>query len=318
MKINCNLEELKKIGVYIIINLINNKVYVGSSVVSILKRMWHHQAMLRLNKHKNSHLQRAFNKYLEENFEFNILELCDKDKCLEREQYWIDYYQSYDQEKGYNINPKATGTPSLDQVTIDKRSNTFRIFQKECKRLYKLFKNKELKIEEIPKKYRKMINSWCNDIDDAGYFITGHIPWNKGKDKTVLDYSYLKVPKTITKKLIEAKKKFSEDTRNKLPNIYVYDLQYNFLGVYRCAKDIEEFSITEKCTFPIQRLKIRNTNPRLLSSVNINKSCKTNKMYKSLYFSYKPLHQVIDVNALDKLLENPVEDNQQPTTNLNV
>ena len=42
---------------------------------------------------------------------------------------------------------------------------------------------------------------------------------------------------------------------------------------------------------------------KYLMSVNINKSYKTNKSYKGLYFTYKPLHQVIDDKKQDELLE---------------
>ena len=49
----------------------------------------------------------------------------------------------------------------------------------------------------------------------------------------------------------------------------------------------------------------------------VEKYWKTNKLYKGLYFSYKPLHQVIDVEKLDKFGETPVMDNTEPTINLN-
>ena len=79
MKIQCNTDDLLKTGVYIIRNQINNKIYIGSSVVSFLKRILHHNAMLRNKKHKNSYLQSSYNKHGEENFIFEILENCEKE-----------------------------------------------------------------------------------------------------------------------------------------------------------------------------------------------------------------------------------------------
>ena len=55
--------SLEKPGVYVIENLMNNKVYIGSSIMRIKKRIEHHISMLRAGKHKNTYLQNAFNKY---------------------------------------------------------------------------------------------------------------------------------------------------------------------------------------------------------------------------------------------------------------
>ena len=76
-------------GIYMIINLINNHKYIGSSI-NIKRRLEIHRSNLRHNHHSNSHLQNAWNKYGEDNFVFNILEKCSKEKRFEREQYYID------------------------------------------------------------------------------------------------------------------------------------------------------------------------------------------------------------------------------------
>jgi group I intron endonuclease len=46
-------------GVYMITNLVNNKVYIGSST-NIHKRIWRHKSVLKKNKHYNLHLQSAW------------------------------------------------------------------------------------------------------------------------------------------------------------------------------------------------------------------------------------------------------------------
>lgn len=63
------LKILHNCGVYIINNKLNGHNYVGSSV-NIKKRFSRHKTELRQNKHPNRYLQRAWNKYEEENFEF--------------------------------------------------------------------------------------------------------------------------------------------------------------------------------------------------------------------------------------------------------
>lgn len=84
-------------GVYKITNLINNKIYVGSSNdLNYRKSM--HFSKLKHNNHINKHLQNSFNKYGRENFIFEIIEECEeceeyeniKELLLNKEQYYID------------------------------------------------------------------------------------------------------------------------------------------------------------------------------------------------------------------------------------
>lgn len=78
------------IGVYKIINTINNKIYVGSSI-KLNSRFRRHTYALEKSQHHNPHLQRAWNKYSEDSFEFKIIEqVDDKEILIEREQYWIN------------------------------------------------------------------------------------------------------------------------------------------------------------------------------------------------------------------------------------
>lgn len=69
------LDEPRKRGVYLITNLKNNKVYVGSTLNSFKERWMTHVQKLRSNKHPNQHLQSSFNKYGEDKFKFTILEV---------------------------------------------------------------------------------------------------------------------------------------------------------------------------------------------------------------------------------------------------
>ena len=160
MNILCSKEDLTKTGVYIFKNSVNNKCYIGSTVMSFRKRMEHHVSLLRANSHKNSHFQAAWNKYGEDVFNFDILEICDKSDCLRREQYYLDnilFAKDYIDKKsdnflelGYNINPIASGTPNLSSEVIKKRSNTFKKFIGSASEFYSKFKNLEIDYDDIP------------------------------------------------------------------------------------------------------------------------------------------------------------------------
>lgn len=95
-------------GIYRFINFINGKMYIGSAV-NLKNRKKNHLLMLKYNKHYNVYLQAAWNKY--GSLIFEVLEYVEvKEKLIEREQYWLDKYKSYNREKGYNLSPTA-GSP---------------------------------------------------------------------------------------------------------------------------------------------------------------------------------------------------------------
>lgn len=88
-------------GIYCIHNVSNNKRYIGSSR-NISGRWRVHKSKLRLKKHHSDHLQKSYNLNSSQ-FEYEIIELIDDLSQLEtREQYWVDFYQSYKSDFGYN------------------------------------------------------------------------------------------------------------------------------------------------------------------------------------------------------------------------
>lgn len=88
MKSQCN-DTGKISGIYKIVNKVNGKYYVGSSN-DIRKRWNNHKSNLRRKNHKSPHLQSAWNKYGELNFDFVIVETCNIDKLLIIEQKYLD------------------------------------------------------------------------------------------------------------------------------------------------------------------------------------------------------------------------------------
>lgn len=107
-------------GVYSIKNIVNNKQYIGSSK-DVYGRWTTHLRNLENNKHPNDHLQKAWNKYKKDNFEFIILEKCNINNRFEIEQKWCDYFETYNPEKGYNIAKVVTcGT---NRFTMDDIKN---------------------------------------------------------------------------------------------------------------------------------------------------------------------------------------------------
>lgn len=81
-------------GIYQIVNTVNGKRYVGSSV-DIDKRWREHIRLLKASKHHSRHLQSAWNKYGEDSFEFDVIEECEPHHLVDREQSHIDNLSHY-------------------------------------------------------------------------------------------------------------------------------------------------------------------------------------------------------------------------------
>ncbi len=101
-------------GIYQIRNLTTGKKYVGSSK-NFEKRRQDHWRALRKGKHKNPHLQNAWNMYGESDFEFVVLEECLPEERLNREQECLD---TRDYE--YNISQKAD-SPRKEKLSDEHR-----------------------------------------------------------------------------------------------------------------------------------------------------------------------------------------------------
>lgn len=89
MEILYKKEESNLCGIYKISNILNDKIYIGSAII-FRKRKDKHLLELRRNIHHSIILQRFYNKYGENFLKFSIIEICNRDNLIEKEQFWID------------------------------------------------------------------------------------------------------------------------------------------------------------------------------------------------------------------------------------
>jgi group I intron endonuclease len=102
-------------GIYQIRNVVTNKLYIGSAT-SIRQRVYWHIRNLNNNKHHSILLQRSWNKHGHYSFEFKVLEECSIDLLEQREQFYLDWFECYKPDKGYNIY-NIVGSPRGRKLT---------------------------------------------------------------------------------------------------------------------------------------------------------------------------------------------------------
>ena len=70
-------------------------MYIGCTI-NIQTRWREHKQTLKLNKHVNRYLQRAWNKYGKDAFKFERVEICEESELLKREHYWCNLLNVHD------------------------------------------------------------------------------------------------------------------------------------------------------------------------------------------------------------------------------
>ena len=102
------MQDTNNSGVYRIYCPVSGKTYVGLSK-TLKKRQIHHFSQLKNNRHNNSYLQRHYNKYGRDSLVFEIIELCEYDKLREREVFYIQKYDSFN--NGFNLSLGGEDNP---------------------------------------------------------------------------------------------------------------------------------------------------------------------------------------------------------------
>ena len=137
-------------------NVQNNKIYIGKSV-DIARRLRNYRDEVKKNKQRP--IISAIRKYGFENFNFEIIEICDSltnQEILEREQYWINFYNSKDKNFGYNI-LDAMETPG-ENYSIGSKNNKARLNEEKVLNIREMIFLQNISPAEVYKIYSTEIS----------------------------------------------------------------------------------------------------------------------------------------------------------------
>ena len=158
-------------GLYRIQNIINNKIYIGSSI-NINNREYKHFWMLNKGIHDNQYLQNSYTLYSKNSFVFECIEFCNEKSLIEKENYYISLYKSNDLNYGYNL-------ASVNEF----RRNTFNDEVKIKLSKYNLNKNGNINKFSLTNILTKKEIEFNNLVEAANYLIENGFA--NGKPRTV-------------------------------------------------------------------------------------------------------------------------------------
>lgn len=140
-------KENNMTGIYMIKNKLNNKVYIGQSV-NVEQRFRQHKAAIK-GSDKSWYPQAREESNSLEDFDFRVLQECKKEELDELEEYWVNYYDSFN--TGYNVTKDGqciTNGKVPNQRLLMKAYVTPNIIfdQEELKNAYKLLKGNAIRL----------------------------------------------------------------------------------------------------------------------------------------------------------------------------
>jgi len=181
--------------IYSITNKINGACYIGSTVTNGSPRWIRHKTDLNANIHHSQYLQRAYNKYGKDNFEYVILETVDEDNLLAKEQEYLDDRKNnYPSDLNYNmcwVAGNCSGRKFSDDTKLKMSKNSKnRIVSKETRdKIGKALSDRANKIYCLISPENEVhnftnIRKFCREngleCTSIGLLLQGKIHYNKG------------------------------------------------------------------------------------------------------------------------------------------
>jgi group I intron endonuclease len=164
-------------SIYKIENIINGKKYIGRTN-NADRRKSEHLSALKYGKHRNVYLQKAWEKYGEHNFIFDVVDESENiNEIFEKEQEWIANLKTCDRKYGYNLTEGGEKS-ILSEESLKKLSASLkgRIITQE---------SKDRKRATVMKKYE---NGFKGNISNLRPHKKGEFHHSEESKKKMSDY----------------------------------------------------------------------------------------------------------------------------------
>lgn len=239
----------KTSGIYKIENLVNGKVYIGSSI-NIRTRITGHLSDLRTNKHCNKYLQYSFDKYGIESFSVEILIDCKEEDLIYYEEFFMNKYDSLNKEKGYNLDSFENGRNIKYNVQSGEDRKNAKVNYSVVRIIRYLYKKGE-------RPYKREISEILNVSETIVRNIINRTKWKK------LDFE--EITQDEIDKAIEIKQKFIHEEYRK-------HLFKPFNLINKITREVLYFESVEDCGRHFKKHSncIRNSLKRPKSFINKN------------------------------------------------
>lgn len=104
--------------IYKITNKINGKIYIGQTIRTLKERWKNHKEQAKSGKRCRA-IHHAIRKYGIENFTVEQIDLAvSQEELNEKERYWIEFYDSTNRDKGYNLTDGGNYFKMVESVKI--------------------------------------------------------------------------------------------------------------------------------------------------------------------------------------------------------
>jgi group I intron endonuclease len=102
--------------IYLITNKENGHKYIGQTTQGMNKRWQQHlQEALRMS---DKPIHRAMRKYGNHRFNIQEIDECDESLLNEKEEYWINYYNTFESMEGYNVDNVIPSEEIIETIPI--------------------------------------------------------------------------------------------------------------------------------------------------------------------------------------------------------
>ena len=164
--------------IYKISNNFDEKIYIGlTTKTKAIERWYQHRYLARhLSDTDKSYLHKAMASHGINNFIFEVIEETSNDKLPEREQYWINYYNSI-VPNGYNLTIGGEGTPGFVRPQSEeeriKKSKSIKAYYQNHPEVKEAYRQRMIENNNNPEYKQRTLEGYKRFCEENPNYFSG-------------------------------------------------------------------------------------------------------------------------------------------------